>query len=225
MQLENIVPWGRSFDEYKDIFSLTETDLNKSILGCGDGPASFNAELTLLGGNIVSIDPTYQFDALAFKTRVSQVYDEIMPQMHLNKDKYLWKSIPSVEALGDIRMNAMNTFISDYEQGKKSGRYLNESLPKLSFNNKQFDIALCSHYLFLYSEHVNLEQHIESIIELCRVAKEVRIYPLLSLNGNKSPHLEAVISALNNLKLTTSLTDVEYQFQKGATQMLVVKSV
>ena len=225
MQLENIVPWGRSFDEYKDIFSLTETDLNKSILGCGDGPASFNAELTLLGGNIVSIYPTYQFDALAFKTRVSQVYDEIMPQMHLNKDKYLWKSIPSVEALGDIRMNAMNTFISDYEQGKKSGRYLNESLPKLSFNNKQFDIALCSHYLFLYSEHVNLEQHIESIIELCRVAKEVRIYPLLSLNGNKSPHLEAVISALNNLKLTTSLTDVEYQFQKGATQMLVVKSV
>lgn len=225
MQLENVVPWGRSFDEYKDIFSLTETDLNKSILGCGDGPASFNAELTLLGGNIVSIDPTYQFDALAFKTRVSQVYDEIMPQMHLNKDKYLWKSIPSVEALGDIRMNAMNTFISDYEQGKKSGRYLNESLPKLSFNNKQFDIALCSHYLFLYSEHVNLEQHIESIIELCRVAKEVRIYPLLSLNGNKSPHLEAVISALNNLKLTTSLTDVEYQFQKGATQMLVVKSV
>ena len=225
MQLENIVPWGRSFDEYKEIFSLTETDLNKSILGCGDGPASFNAELTLLGGNIVSIDPTYQFDALAFKTRVSQVYDEIMPQMHLNKDKYLWKSIPSVEALGDIRMNAMNTFISDYEQGKKSGRYLNESLPKLSFNNKQFDIALCSHYLFLYSEHVNLEQHIESIIELCRVAKEARIYPLLSLNGNKSPHLEAVISALNNLKLTTSLTDVEYQFQKGATQMLVVKSV
>lgn len=225
MELNNVVPWGRSLDEYKDIFSLTEADLNKSILGCGDGPASFNAELTAHGGNVVSIDPTYEFDAAALKIRISQVYDEIMSKMHINKDKYLWETIPSVDALGEIRMNAMNTFMSDYDKGKKSGRYLNESLPKLSFNNNQFDIALCSHYLFLYSAHVNLEQHIESIIELSRVAKEVRIYPLLSLNGEKSPHLKAVISALNNLKLTTSVVEVKYQFQKGATQMLVVKSM
>ena len=225
MKLENVVPWGRSLDEYQEIFSLTEADLDKSILGCGDGPASFNAALTKLGGNVISVDPTYQFSGEELKSRIASVYDEIMPQMQLNKDKYIWKSIPTVEALGELRMSAMNAFIDDYENGKELGRYINESLPSLSFQDKQFDLALCSHYLFLYSEHVNLEQHIASILELCRVAKEVRIYPLLSLNGEISPHLNSVIETLSAKGLVCCQKGVNYEFQKGATQMLVVKSV
>lgn len=225
MELENVVPWGRTFEEYQEIFSLTKVDLKKSILGCGDGPASFNAELTKRGGNVISIDPTYRFTAEELQSRIAQVYDEIMPQMLINKDMYIWESIPSVEALGEIRMCAMNEFIADFEVGKELGRYFHESLPNLSFKDKQFDLALCSHYLFLYSEHVNLELHIASIKELCRVAKEVRIYPLLSLDGEISPHLNEVISTLSEEGLTCSLVGVGYQFQKGATQMLVVKSV
>jgi len=225
VELKNIVPWGRSYKEYQEIFTLTAVDLKKSILGCGDGPASFNAELTKRGGNVISIDPTYQFSARELQSRIAQVYDEIMHQMTINREKYIWESIPSVEAQGKIRMNAMNEFIVDYEAGRVSGRYIPESLPSLSFKDKLFDLALCSHYLFLYSEHVNLEQHIVSIKELCRVAKEVRIYPLLSLDGEESTHLNEVISALSEMGLTSSQVGVGYQFQKGATQMLVVKSV
>jgi hypothetical protein len=225
MELKSVVPWGRTLIEYRNIFGLTDSDLEQSILGCGDGPASFNAELTQQGGNVVSIDPTYQFDSSSLKKRISEVYDEIMPQLHKNQDKYVWKNVSSVEELGRIRMDAMHTFISDYEMGKKSGRYIHESLPNLSFNNQQFDLALCSHYLFLYSEHVSLEEHISSITELCRVATEVRIYPLLSLNGKVSPHLDEVMSSLNQLGVSSSLVDVNYEFQKGATQMLVITSV
>lgn len=225
MELKNVVPWGRSFEEYRKIFSLTDVDLKKSILGCGDGPASFNSELTTMGGNIISIDPIYTFDSVSLKNRIDEVFDEIMPQMQANKDKYIWNSIESVEALGKIRMDAMNKFLFDYEMGKKSGRYINESLPKLSFNDHQFDLALCSHYLFLYSDQISLEQHIESVMELCRVAKEVRIYPLLSLNGEISPHLDKIITALNKVSISTSLIDVEYEFQKGATQMIMVENV
>lgn len=225
MELKSVVPWGRNLEEYKNIFSLTEIDLNKTILGCGDGPASFNAELTACGGNIVSIDPIYQFNALSLQSRIEEIYDEIMPQMHINQDKYVWESIPSVKDLGRIRMQAMDTFLADYELGKESGRYVFASLPELGFKDKQFDLALCSHYLFLYSEYVSLDQHIASIKELCRVAREVRIYPLLSLNGEVSSHLQEAIVALNEVNLATSLVDVKYQFQKGATQMLVVKSM
>jgi hypothetical protein len=35
--LEQVVPWGRSFDEYRRIFALTDDDLRLRILGCGDG--------------------------------------------------------------------------------------------------------------------------------------------------------------------------------------------
>ena len=225
MELKNIVPWGRSFEEYREIFSLTDNDLNKSILGCSDGPASFNAELTLRGGKVISVDPTYKFTAEELQNRIAEVYKEVMPQTENNKEMYIWKSIPSVKALGKIRMAAMNKFIVDFEVGKSEGRYIEESLPKLSFKSKQFDLALCSHYLFLYSEHVSLNQHIQSIKELCRVATEVRIYPLISLNGIVSPHLNEVILALQQIDLKCTKENVKYEFQKGATQMLVVKSV
>ena len=49
MELENIVPWGRSFNEYQAMFALSAADLQKSMLGCGDGPACFNAQLTKAG--------------------------------------------------------------------------------------------------------------------------------------------------------------------------------
>lgn len=225
MELKSIVPWGRSFEEYKEIFSLTKVDLKKSIIGCGDGPASFNTELSSQGGNVVSIDPTYRFSAEQLKNRISEVYDEVIPQMHLNKDKYIWDSIPSVEELGNIRMSAMKKFIADYDQGKEEGRYIEASLPDLNFNDKQFDLALCSHFLFLYSEQVSLDDHVKALKELCRVAKEVRVYPLVALNDELSPHLNEVISELKNLNFSASLANVKYQFQKGATKMLVVKSV
>ena len=114
--------------------------------------------------------------------------------------------------------------MADYEKGKIDARYVEASLPNLKFQDKQFELALCSHYLFLYSEHVNLEEHIVSLKELCRVAEEVRVYPLVTLNGEISFHLNGVMSELNSLGYTASLVDVSYQFRKGATQMLVVKS-
>ena len=198
MELKNVVPWGRSLEEYKEIFSLTEADLKKSILGCGDGPASFNAELSAQGGNVVSIDPTYRFSTEQLQNRISEVYDEVMPQVHLNKEKYIWDNIPSVEELGNIRMSAMNKFIADYDIGKEEGRYIEASLPNLEFKDKQFDFALCSHFLFLYSEQVSRDGHIKYLKELCRVAKEVRVYPLVALNGEVSPHLNEPVPSGSN---------------------------
>ena len=87
MELKNIASWGRSFKEYRKIFSLIDSDLNKFILGCGDGPASFNAELTKLGGKVVSVDPLYQFDTKSLQQGINEAYDEIMPQMYANLAK------------------------------------------------------------------------------------------------------------------------------------------
>ncbi len=225
MELENVVPWGRSFSEYREMFSLGQNDEMKKILGCGDGPASFNAELTKSGGSVVSIDPLYQFNHGQICTRIDDVYPQILEQMSKNEEDYVWETIDSIEKLGQVRMEAMEKFLDDYEVGKKSGRYINASLPLLPFENKAFDLALCSHYLFLYSDHVSQEQHILSIKELCRVASEVRLYPLLSLDGKKSKHLKPVVSALTDNGINVSLEPVKYQFQIGATEMLVVASL
>lgn len=147
-----------------------------------------------------------------------------MDQVSKNKDDYVWKNIINVDELGKVRMDAMNKFLNDYEEGRKSGRYMAASLPTLPFENNTFDLSLCSHYLFLYSGHVSQEQHLLSMKELCRVAREVRVYPLLSIGNNiKSPHLESVMAALADIGVRNSLVPVKYEFQKGATEMLVAK--
>lgn len=226
MELSKVVPWGRSLNEYRQMFSLSADDLRKKILGCADGPASFNAELTSFGGNVVSVDPIYHFDARQIRARIDEAYPQIMEQVTKKMGDYVWKHIRSVEELGQVRMNAMLTFLADYEQGKASVRYIDASLPRLPFASAEFDLALCSHYLFLYSEQVDQEQHILSMQELCRVAREVRVYPLQSIGDNQvSPHLQPVISALSDEGIAVSLVPVAYEFQKGATEMLLARSV
>jgi len=208
------------------MFSLSDDDLKKKILGCGDGPACFNAEVSNSGGNIISVDPIYQFSADQIGLRIDEVYPQIMEQVSKNKGDYVWKNMRGVEELGKIRMDAMKTFLNDYQAGREAGRYINASLPVLPFEDDKFELALCSHYLFLYSEHVNQERHISSMKELCRVSNEVRVYPLLSIGNNKqSKHLKPVMSALSDSGIKTSLVPVKYEFQKGATEMLVTKCV
>ncbi|MDH4318335.1 MAG: hypothetical protein OEV64_08080 [Desulfobulbaceae bacterium] len=224
MKLSEVVPWGRTLLEYREMFSLTERDLEKKILGCGDGPACFNAELTGIGGKVVSVDPVYQFDAEQIRSRVDAVYPQIMEQLSKNRDDYLWNNFGTVEELGKARMKAMTAFLEDYEEGRAAGRYINASLPVLPFQDDAFELALCSHYLFLYSEHIDQEQHILSLQELCRVAREVRVYPLLSISDNRpSRHLAPVLAALSAGGINASLQPVTYEFQKGATAMLVAK--
>ncbi len=58
-----VVPWGRSYEEYLRMFALSESDLARPLLGCADGPASFNAGMTRLGHRVISVDPLYRHAA------------------------------------------------------------------------------------------------------------------------------------------------------------------
>ncbi|NMT63501.1 class I SAM-dependent methyltransferase [Marinobacter orientalis] len=225
MELANVVPWGRSFAEYQAMFGLPEDDLKKRILGCGDGPASFNAEGTKRGSQITSCDPVYQFETKEIRRRIDEVYPDIMTKMKQGADNYIWDSLGSVEELGKVRMKAMSEFLSDFDTGRHQGRYVPASLPSLPFPDSGFDLALCSHYLFLYSDHVDEVAHLESMRELCRVASEVRVFPVVSLDGTASKHLDSVVTALSAGGIEVSLQAVSYRFQKGATEMFVAKSV
>jgi SAM-dependent methyltransferase len=220
--LDNVVPWGRSFEEYSAIFALTGEDLKKRILGCGDGPAGFNARLTRQGGRVVSADPLYRFSAKEIRGKIDAAFDEVLDQTRKNCNEFLWTSIRSVEELGAVRMAAMEEFLVDYPAGLKEGRYLQAALPSLPFEDRSFDLALCSHLLFLYSEQFPLEFHLEAVRELCRVAREVRIFPLLELGAITSRHLEPLIKQLETEGYSLETIPVNYEFQKGGNKMLKV---
>src|SRR5208283_488453 len=121
--LDQIVPWGRSFGEYVRMFSLTDTNLEKKILGCGDGPASFNAAMHRQGKKVVSADPLYQFSGEQIRGRVQEAYETIMEQLEANQAAYTWTTIRSPQDLGRIRLKSMEAFLRDFERGKTEGRY------------------------------------------------------------------------------------------------------
>ena len=222
--LSSVVPWGRSFGEYRRMFALTEADLASRVLGCGDGPAGFNAEMTRRGGHIMSCDPLYQFDAAQIRQRIDETSAEVLAQARQNAREFVWDdAIPDVDALERVRMAAMTAFLDDYEQGRREGRYLAAGLPSLPLANGAFDLALCSHFLFLYSQQRDAAFHVESMRELCRVAREVRVFPLLALGGQPSPHVVPVTTKLEERGFTVTIERVPYEFQRGGNEMMRVR--
>jgi hypothetical protein len=220
--IDNVYPWGRSFDEYRGMFALSDADLALRIVALADGPAGFNAELTRRGGRVVSCDPLYRFDAAQIRSRVERTRTVLIDVVERDAHRFEWTRFRSPRQLARERMSAMETFLGDYEPGLLSGRYVDQSLPRLTFGKDGFDLALCSHFLFLYSDEFPLAFHTESVLELARVVTDVRIFPLLNMRGEPSPHVEPVIEAVRAQGLCAERRKVDYEFQRGGNEMLRV---
>lgn len=225
LRLEQVVPWGRSLQEYIQMFDLTE-DLQSKILDCAGGPASFNAEMTTLGRSVISCDPIYQFSASEIERRIEETFPVVLKSVEANRQNFVWTTMQSPEHLCQVRMAAMHQFLADFPQGLQQGRYLVEELPSLSFDSREFDLALCSHLLFTYSDQLPIEFHLAAIVEMCRVATEVRIFPLLvNTTGEVSPLLQPVMRELEAQGYSVEIRQVPYEFQKGGNQLLRVLKV
>lgn len=220
--LHDVAPWGRNLDEYCAMFALGEAERAVSILGVGDGPASFNAEGTASGMRIVSVDPLYAFREADIRSRIEAATPQIAEQTRRNEHEFIWKRFPDIETLLRARQAAMERFLADYETGIEQGRYVTGSVTDLPFPDGSYDLALCSHFLFLYSAQHDLPFHLRAVRELLRVAEEVRIFPLQELGAVESRHLRAVLLALERTGMKVQCRPVDYEFQRGANQMLVI---
>ena len=221
--LDQVVPWGRSFDEYCRMFALSDDELRLDILGCGDGPASFNAEATRRGTKVTSCDPIYRYDVEEIRERITATCDEILDETHRNAHEFVWTAIRSVKELGQVRMAAMNDFLNDYTSGREAGRYIDAELPSLPFPDGSYDLALSSHFLFLYTTQLGESFHRLAIREMCRVAREVRIFPLLALGATPSPIVEPMADALARDGYDVSIETAPYEFQRGGNRMMRIR--
>lgn len=224
IKLEKVIPIGRRMVEYEGMFGLRENELDAmKIVDCGGGPSSFNSEATRAGANVVSIDPIYQFTPEQIQGRVDESFDPMFDQVRKNEAMFTWDHIHSVDELIDYRRTAIEMFVSDFGNGKDQERYQFQELPNTNFEHQTFDLALSSHFLFLYSEHLSFTFHLSSIREMLRIAEEVRIFPLVDLKGNVSPHLEEIIAILRDEGFEVDIMDVDYEFLKGANQYLKIR--
>jgi len=203
------------------MFALTPDYLFGSLLDCAAGPASFNAELTAEGYEVTSCDPLYSRPAEEIRSRVDAAYDTMVTNVKTARHEFVWREFTSPEDLGEARMTALETFLADFPRGTAEGRYLDLSLPHLGFRDREFDFALCSHFLFTYSDRLSTDFHVASIEEMCRVADEARVFPLLKSYGGPSPHLGPSMDALRGRDYRVEIRRVAYEFQRGGDKMLV----
>ncbi|MBD1379777.1 class I SAM-dependent methyltransferase [Metabacillus arenae] len=222
LDLERIIFIGRTFEEYVDMFSLSTEELKgKKILDCPAGACSFTALGSKLGLNITACDIAYYHSREDLKNKGFEDIEHAMEHMEKVRDHYVWEHFTDVEDLKTKRLAALNACTNDMKEFNE--RYVPVTLPHLPFQDGEFDMILSAHFLFMYADRLDYEFHIKTVNELLRVSKkEIRIFPLVDLEGKRYKHLDLLKRYLLDAGCTTEEIEVSYEFQKNANSMLKI---
>ena len=211
--------WGRSAAEYEAFFALADIPPRTRRLDCGSGPSSFAAEWGNKGRYVVAVDPIYRFAAGDVLADFDGTATRMLAGMRKARGRFKWDYYGSPEAVVQRRRAVLAAFVADFQGAPRSGRYVAGCLPELPFASESFDLVLCSHLLFLYSAEFDSAMHLAFLREMLRVGREVRVFPLLDMNGEFSAHLE---DAIQTLRVSThvELVPLSFEFRSGDSNML-----
>ncbi|WP_078411091.1 class I SAM-dependent methyltransferase [Priestia abyssalis] len=222
LDLERIVFIGRTFEEYIDMFSLSiEEWKGKKILDCPAGACSFTAVGNQLGLDVTACDIAYDHSGEDLKNKGLQDIEHAMEHMQKVQSNYVWDYFEDIESLRKHRLSALNDCTND--MAESSERYVPVTLPSLPFKDGEFDFILSAHFLFMYADRLDYQFHIKTLNELLRVTKEeIRIFPLVDLEGKRYEHLDQLVSFLTEKGCTVEEVQVPYEFQTNANSMLKI---
>ena len=223
LNLENIAITGRIFEEYSFFFDLKLEDLkDKKVLDCPSGASSFVSTLKQNDIDVIGVDLLYEFDIESIETQGYKTIEKTYQDTSW-MDVYKMDFYKSKENHRNHRENALKAFVNDFN--KKD--YIFAKLPNLPFENKEFDLALSSHLLFVYDNMLDYEFHKNSILEMLRVSKEVRIFPLVDFKNSKvleeknfSPFVYKILEELKDFKC--EIVKVDFEFQPKANYYLKI---
>ncbi len=185
---------------------------------------SFTAVGNKLGLDITACDIAYYHSGEDLKNKGLQDIEHTMENMEKAKINYKWEYFNDIEALRTHSLSALHDCSNDMK--KSSERYIPVTLPSLPFMNSEFDLLLSAHFLFMYADRLEYQFHIETLKELLRVTKEeIRIFPLVDLEGKRYEHLDKIKSYLTDNGCTVEEVKVPYEFQTNANSMLKIKKV
>ncbi|MDF1757737.1 MAG: hypothetical protein P1U74_05525 [Legionellaceae bacterium] len=218
--MRRLALWGQHLDEYRDMFDLKDDDLNKRFLEYNSGASAFNFELHNKSLNCVSCDPWFNLDKNSLEEKINTNFDERMSQLESNLNKIDVSRYGSFEKLISYRRLGMESFLADYESGLQSNRYMAISEDHLPFSDFSFDFALVANNFFADLDFHTVDHHLGLIKELAKVAKEVRIFPLVDSKGEPSPLLGPILLGLNQDNYGVEVRDVSYHLQPRGNAML-----
>ncbi|CAM4439006.1 MAG: hypothetical protein LEGION0403_FIIPPAGN_00055 [Legionella sp.] len=220
--MRKLVLWGHNVDEYREMFDLSIEDMNARILEYGCGPSAVNVQQFHEAHEAVSCDPLFVLDKDTLSSKAVMIFSEMVHEIQTEQDKFDFSEYGSLEQLIEKRQKGMNEFFADYEQGKAEGRYYGAADYHLPYPDFSFDFALSAHYLFADLEDQTLDFHLNVIRELARVAKEVRVFPLIDREGKTSELLGPVLLQLQQENYGVEVREVDYHLHQAENAMLRV---
>lgn len=224
--LNTVAFYGRTLSEYMRFFALMPDALQKvSILDVAAGPSSFTAEATRRGLDATAVDPLYGYPVDTLRSHVALDYRHMHDRLRERAAFMACGPVfGSVEEAIAERQRGADRFLRDYESGFLHGRYVGGSLPALPFLDRQFDLVLCAHLLFVYGRQFDFPFHLDACVELVRVsAGEVRIHPLCGLDGKPYPGLDRLRGELEERDIVSEVVGLDYAFFPGTDSMLVLR--
>ncbi len=215
---DRVLVTSRSFEEYVAFFDLDDEALGGRILDCAAGASGFAATLAARGGQVTAVDSAYT-DAPVLLEQAALARADGDAMIDSNDHRFVWDWYGCHEHRRTLRASALDAFTADF--ARSPGRYLPGRLAELPFIDGTFDLALCSHLLFTWSDVLDEQWHERALRELLRVATEVRVFPLV-LKGTGAPvsFLPALVDALRGEGHTVDVVPVPYEFQVDTHDML-----
>lgn len=221
-EVEGFAFIGRTFAEYRRLFDLEPHDLaGTRVLDCPGGPSSFTAVASTLGADATAVDTQYGPAVDALESTCETAIADVADQLREKRDLFVFDYYGDIETRIRYLRAAAARFLADY--ARYPGRYVPAVLPELPFETGAFDLALSANFLFLYDDRLDPAFHVAALRELVRVAAEVRVFPLASLDTTRSEVVAETVEALRADGYDVGLRAVPYEFQRGATEMLVVE--
>lgn len=209
---------SRSLAEYRAMFALTDDHLAGTVLDCPGGAASFAAEANAAGGQVTACDPLYALSPAEIRDIAVDDLRRAHRYISDHPDEYVWTFFADADHYLASRTASGELFAAHH--AGDPDRYVPAGLPALPFSDGEFDLALCSHLLFSYADRLDRTFHLTSVLELARVATEVRVFPLVPMGMTTNPDLGRVRAELAEAGLDTTVTRVGYEFQRGGNEMM-----
>lgn len=222
--MSNLVLWGHHLDEYQEMFDISTNELKGRFLEYASGPSAFNLEITPYARQCISADPLFCLDEPTLKSKVKLIFANMVEQVTEAQDQFNFTQSQGLQGLIKKRQQGMDEFFNDYHLGKEENRYFPLQQVELPFKDFHFDLAISSHYFFGQIDNLDLDLHIQVIKELARVAKEVRIFPLIDKNGNPSSLLGPFLLAMQQEKYGAEVRSVPYSLEPQGNAMLRIWS-
>ncbi|MDQ1696179.1 MAG: hypothetical protein QOJ03_1532 [Frankiaceae bacterium] len=205
------------------MFGLGRDELSGRVLDCSAGAAGFVAQAAAGGCRALAADPAYVLtrEQLAEAGRRDLDRGNAIAAEHPDSFEWDWYGVPARREA--LRKRALAQFLLDVE-GNPS-RYVAAQLPQLPFRDGVFDLVICSHLLFTWADVLGQSWHLAAVRELARVGREVRVFPTIMQGaGDVVPFWDDLMAQLAGERLRAELRRVDYRFQVGADQMLMVTS-